>query len=469
MRKRIYWLLLLALILVCLAAFLAYQLPAVHERLAWRVANWQAQIQHILNPPEAVVFIPGGTVAPNLAATIAQATLDVLYPVKPTSLTSAQPAGTLPQGGLPQGSLPQGGLPPPDVQVTGAPPETATLLPSQPTFTPEPTSTPLPGKILLSGIVHEYQQFNNCGPANLAMALSYWGWQGDQRDTRSYLRPNLAVDDKNVNPSEMVAFVEKFTQLTAVTRLGGDLDLLRSLLAAGFPVLIEAGHDPPDDSWMGHYLVVSGYDDALRTFTLQDSLSNPDVPMSYDDLAGHWWRDFNYVYLVISPLERRAELEGLLGRRVDETYSYQLAAQKALEETAKLAGRDQFFAWFNLGSSQAGLGDFAGAAQAYDQAFELYQTLPEDLRPYRLMWYQTGPYQAYYQTGRYQDVVNLANTTLTWVSKPVLEETYYWRGMAYEALGKTNQAISDLNKAATLNPNYALPALELQRMGVAFP
>ena len=32
------------------------------------------------------------------------------------------------------------------------------------------------------------------------MALSFWGWQGDQRDTRAYLRPNFAtVDDKNVN------------------------------------------------------------------------------------------------------------------------------------------------------------------------------------------------------------------------------------------------------------------------------
>jgi hypothetical protein len=59
-------------------------------------------------------------------------------------------------------------------------------------MTPEPTATatllptPIPVKVVLGGIVHEYQQFNNCGPANLAMALSYWGWQGDQRDTRAF-------------------------------------------------------------------------------------------------------------------------------------------------------------------------------------------------------------------------------------------------------------------------------------------
>ena len=255
------------------------------------------------------------------------------------------------------------------------------------------------------------------------MALSFWGWQGDQRDTRRFLRPNLQVDDKNVMPSEMVAFVQQTTQLAALTRVGGDLDLLRSLLAAGYPLLIEAGHDPPDDSWMGHYLVVSGYDDQLRMLTLQDSLANPDMPMTYDELAQGWWRDFNYVYVVIYPPERQAELERLLGPRLDEANSYQLAAQKALDEITRLQGRDLFFAWFNLGSSQVGLADYAAAAQSYDKAFELYQTLPEDLRPYRLMWYQVGPYQAYYNAARYQDVINLANTTFTWVGKPVLEES----------------------------------------------
>jgi tetratricopeptide (TPR) repeat protein len=277
------------------------------------------------------------------------------------------------------------------------------------------------------------------------------------------------VDDKNVMPAEMVAFVEQFTQLAALTRFGGDLDLLRSLLAAGYPVLVEAGHDPPDDSWMGHYLVVNGYDDDLRMFTLQDSLTNPDVPMTYADLTQHWWRDFNYVYLVIYPKERQAELERLLGPRLDQAYSYQLAAQIALDEITRLQGRDLFFAWFNLGSSQVGLADYTGAAQSYDQAFEIYRSLPEDLRPYRLMWYQVGPYQAYYNTGRYQDVINLANTTFTWVGKPVLEESYYWRGMAYQALGNSNQAIADLKKAAALNPNYTAPRLELQRLGIVFP
>ena len=82
---------------------------------------------------------------------------------------------------------------------------------------------------------------------------------------------------------------------------------------------------------------------------------------------------------------------------------------------------------------------------------------------------QYGPYPAYYYTQRYQDVLNLANTTLSWVSQPVLEETYFWRGMAQEALGNLDRAISDYKRSATLNSNYALPREALQRLGVPFP
>jgi len=301
------------------------------------------------------------------------------------------------------------------------------------------------------------------------MALSFWGWQGDQRDTRAYLRPNREVDDKNVNPSEMVAYVAQFTPLRAMARAGGDLETIKRLIAAGFPVLIEEGHDPPDDYWMGHYLVLNGYDDEKGRLLAQDSLVGADLPLDYTGFATGTWRDFNYVYIVIYPPEREAEVLSTLGPRADAAYSLQQAAQHAVQEAAALQDREQFFAWFNLGSSLTGLGDYAAAAQAYDQAFALSRAFPEEQRLYRLMWYQDGPYQAYYQTGRYQDVIDLANATLAWVGRAVLEESYYWRGKAYEGLGEAKLAIADYQKAATLNANYAPPRDELRRLGVEFP
>lgn len=410
------------------------QFPQVNERLAWRVEGLAARVRRAINPPQAVVFVPVEAPSPAPAT----------EPAPPPAVTRV--------------------LSPTVAPSPAAPEETAT-----PQASPTPTTTPLPERVVLTGIVHEYQQFNNCGPANLAMALSYWGWQGDQRDTRSFLRPNLKVDDKNVNPSEMVEFVERFAGMQAFVRYGGDLDLLRRLIAAGFPALIEAGHHPPDDWWMGHYLVVSGYDDQQGKLLVQDSLVSPDLAMTYDELARGWWRDFNYVLIVVAPPERAAQALELLGPYADPQQSFQIAALKASQEIPDLQGRDQFFAWFNLGSSRVGLGDYQGAAEAYDQAFALYADLSEAMRPYRLMWYVVGPYEAYYYSGRYEDVVNLANTTFAWVGQPVLEESYYWRGMANLALGKQNLAITDFQKAAGLNPNYAPPRDELIKLGAALP
>ena len=444
MRLRYVILSLLGIVGLCLLCALVYNLPPVHERLGWRVANLRSQVFYSLNPPQEVVFIPQEQA---LIESIVQATLAAM---KPAAL---QPTALLP-------------------------PATRTPAPSEPTSTPLPTSsptptlapTPIPGQVALAGITHEYQQMNNCGPATLSMLLTYWGWQGDQRDTRRYLRTNFAeVDDKNVNPSEMVSFIESQTSLKAQARLGGDLNTVKHLLAAGFPVIVEKGFQPPKEDWMGHYEVINGYDDAQGRFITQDAYIMPDFPVPYDDLSERWWRDFNYVYLVAYPPEREAEVLSILGPDADPAANYRRAADKAAAETATLGGRDLFFAWFNLGSSLASLGSYAEAAQAFDQAFAVYADLRQDERPWRVLWYRAEPYAAYYHTGRYQDVINLANTTLSFLSVPILEETLYWRGLAKEAAGDLQGAIADLKRAVRVNPASTSAAAELKRLGVAAP
>jgi hypothetical protein len=455
MRKHILALF-IGLFLGCLAVIALYYLPPVHERLAWRVSNLVVQVRRFLQPPEELLFVPQGPSGTGVVETLVKATLSVLLPSSTPIPTASNPPET---NSAPTAALLQ--------------PSPAPLASPTPTTTPTPQPTPLPEQVLLSGVIHEYQQFNNCGPTNLAMALSFWGWQGNQNDTRAFLRPNRDIDDKNVNPSEMVTFVQDYTGLRALTRLGGDLDLLRRFIAAGFPMLIEKGHDPRDDWWMGHYMVINGYDDSRQRFTAQDSLSNPDALVPYAELLTDW-RSFNYVYIVIYPPEREAEVLSLLGPDQDIQANFARAAGFANAEIEQLTGRELFFAWFNLGSSLVGMENYPMAANAFDQAFAIYAHLPEEpedpqSRPFRMMWYQAGPYPAYYYTARYEDVVSLANTTLSWVSQPVLEETYFWRGMAQEALGKPERAISDYKKAAALNPNYAPPREALQRLGVPLP
>lgn len=212
MRKRYLLLSIAGLVGLCLLAGLAYNLPPIHDRLAWRVDSLRAQIKRFFNPPEEVVFVPQEQVDAIVNAT----------------LTAMAPTATV--------------TPLPALTQTAVPSPTASLVP-----------TPIPASVSLSGIRHEYQQFNNCAPASLSMVMSYWGWAGSQFETRAYLRPSFETDDKNVNPFEIVDYVEKNTEYDAVWRVGGDLPLLKRLLAAGFPVLIEKGLDPHDDSWLGHY------------------------------------------------------------------------------------------------------------------------------------------------------------------------------------------------------------------------
>jgi hypothetical protein len=442
MGKRLLVSLVLIGTLACLLGLAAYNLPPIHERLSWRVANLRTQIRYAINPPEEAVFVPQEG-QQELMESIVQATLRALTPtVTPTSA----PTNTL--------------------QAT-QPGPTPTASPSPvPTLTP----TPIPEQVSLSGITHEYQQMNNCGPTTLAMALSFWGWEGDQRDTRAYLRPNFSqFDDKNVSPYEMVSFVETQTGLKALSRVGGDLQMLKRFLAAGFPVIIEKGFQPPKEDWMGHYEALSGYDDARERFTAQDSYIMADFPVPYQDLSQRWWRDFNYIYVVLYPPDQEAQVMDILGPHAETAWDYQAAAEKALAETASLQGRDLFFAWYNRGTNLAAMGDYIGAAGAYDQAFALYGSIPERERPWRMLWYQVGPYQAYYHSGRYQDVINLADQTLTFLSAPVLEETYYWRGLARESLGDLEGAIRDLRQAAEINPTSTDVLEQLRRLDVEAP
>jgi tetratricopeptide (TPR) repeat protein len=435
MRGRYAGIFILGVVGLCLLGGVAYNLPPVHERLAWRVDTLRVQVKRFFNPPEEAVFTPQQQRIP------ARGQEGVAVTPQPTP--TPFPAAT----------------------VTASP--TGTPLPSP---TPGPTPTPIPEYAALSGIRHEYQQFNNCAPANLAMLLSYWGWPGDQFETRAYLRPNYEVDDKNVNPFEIVDFVEKNTGFQALWRVGGDPVLLKRLVAAGFPVLIEKGLHPSHDAWLGHYQTISGYDDARGQFLVYDSFEGP--PEAYGvpyEVIAQFWRHFNFVYVVVFPAERAAEVDAILGQAGDPRMNYQMAADLALQETGTLGGREQFFAWFNRGSNLVYLEDYAGAAQAFDTAFALYAALPEEERPWRLMWYRDGPYAAYYHSGRYQDVINLANTTMGSVDKAVLEETYFWRGLARAALGDRDGAVNDLRRAYALNPNSTPAGEELRRLGETVP
>jgi tetratricopeptide (TPR) repeat protein len=313
--------------------------------------------------------------------------------------------------------------------------------------TPSPTAspTPLPESIQLESPRWEKQDWNNCGPATLALALRYYGWEGDQYDISALLKPDRG--DKNVNIDELIYYVHnRAGWLEALYRVGGTIEVLQRFIAAGYPVVVEKGYviesDGPDAGWAGHYLLLTGYDQGRGIFISQDSFIGPDEEISFDALEAGW-ESFNWVYMVIYPQSSPPPIEGILGSDIDVDTN----RDRALERSRKAVemNPDNAYAWFNLGTNLLYFERYRQAAEAFDNALTLGL-------PWRFTRYQFGPYIAYFHSGRTEDLMNLAEATLQRTAKA--EESLLWRGWGHYRQGDINGAIEDFLSALEVNPYY---------------
>lgn len=376
-----------------------------------------------------------------------------------------------------------------EMLLTLTPEPTRTRAPTQtgPTAKPTTTPTPVPDTVILDNVtyVDQHERWNYCGPANLTMALNFWGWRGNRDDVAKVIKPGSpdtklnfierGKPDKNVMPYEMVDFVNtQTTEYRALSRHGGNIELIKRLIAAGFPVIIEKGYYERDYAgtfgWFGHYLFTTGYDDAVESFIVQDAYLKPgkDMKVKYAEYQSGW-RSFNYLFMVVYPADQESEVLAILGPWADEEWAAQHALEVAEDEINSLKDNNLFFAWFNKGTSLVVLNRYSEAAYAYDQAFQVlsnWKITKEEPRPYRMVWYQTGPYFAYYYSSRYQDVIDLANLTLKSAPDPTLEESLLWRGRAYYMIGNTNAAVADYRAALQVHANWFPAAQALQELGV---
>lgn len=305
-------------------------------------------------------------------------------------------------------------------------------------------------KLDLSRLRHEYQGWNNCGPTTLTMGLTYFGYGLDQYPAAAFLKPNR--EDKNVSPAEMVQYVnDEASQLNSVRALyrpGGTLELLKTLLAADLPVIVEKGYEPEGYDWMGHYLLLIGYDDAQAIFYTYDSFSGhgnlQGLRESYEHVEHYWWH-FNNTFIVLYPPEREAEVMTLLGDRADLANAYQLAAVEA--QARAQANQNDAWAWFNIADALTELGQ-------YEQAVPYFQLAIEKGLPWRTLWYRFTPFTAFYETGHFQTVLELvaANEANT----PYVEEWYYYNGLVFASRGLIEPARAQFQQALVYNSNYQL-------------
>jgi len=407
-------------------------------------------------------FLPGtpeGGILPTVNA--------VVNPVSPADLMSLSFDTATPTGGAP-------------VSVTQPLPSATPDLPSatpttEQSATPMPTATPVPPTLpptavaiaptqdttlvtaantlpnrdrshRMYGFTHILQGWNDCGPANITQALSYYGWTQDQSVAAAYLKPD--AEDKNVSPAEMVAFVNTQTQVRAVTRIGGSLELLKDFISHDIPILIETSYMPEGNDWLGHYQTIVGYDDATQNFAIYDTWINSgpaggDLVESYANLDS-LWQAFNRGFIVVYRPDDEALVQSILGDLADLTTDAEHAYDVARQEAQ--ANPQNAFAWFNMGTALTHLQEYANAATAFDRARQVGL-------PWRMLWYQFGPYEAYFNVGRYDDVIGLANVTLTNTTN--IEESYYWQGRVYQQEGNIQAAHDSYSLALQHNSHFA--------------
>jgi tetratricopeptide (TPR) repeat protein len=354
---------------------------------------------------------------------------------------------------------------PTELPVQATPTEPPAPTPeATPTHTPAPLYQPPASLIALEGFAYIQQTWNNCGPATLAMQLSYFGSQLSQATIGAALRTH--ADDKNVSPVELAGYARS-QGFHALVRVNGNRHLMQTLISNGIPPIIETWLEPDPGDGLGHYRLLIGYDDAAQHWIGYDSyyrvnLVNPGgdyrgIRMSYGETDA-LWKVFNRTYVIVYTEAQAPLVATILREDKDDRLMWQRALATAQQEVT--TDNNDAFAWFNLGTSLTALGNYTEAAEAFDRARAIGL-------PWRMLWYQFGPFHAYYEVGRYQELIALADSVL----KPSvqIEELHDWRARTFEALGNPTAAAAARQRVAELNRHYQPHYAEIPRVDGSAP
>jgi hypothetical protein len=393
------------------------------------------------------------------------------------------------------------------------------------TATPENSATPAPAIISTASrsLRHDFSSLtmpkviladpfgvNTSGSLAVSLVLQSWGWPGDANRPSEVLQPNPA--DHTVLAYEILEYINRKTEFSALLRLDGDIGLMCALAEAGYPVIVQravtlnqlhaetpetlipaevilleegisvkfsaeitqsipltATPHSASSEWYATYEVLTG----CNEHKMDIDIWRPSVAgvaqyrLTTWEFDRGWWA-FGNQYLLIYPRQRETDVLAILAGKNQEYARDNSDEQQnfinAVETTSYRvysASNDleRFYAWFNRGTALTYLDDYIWAADAFDTAFEIYAQIPAENQPRRMMWYNTRPYWAYFYIERYQDVIDLATTTLEAPGGSVLEESYYWRALAREALGDLPGALADMEQAVELN-RFFTPAIE---------
>ncbi|RJP47321.1 MAG: hypothetical protein C4584_00600 [Armatimonadetes bacterium] len=317
------------------------------------------------------------------------------------------------------------------------------------TNNPTPTPTPVPKvKLVLPGtsyfltdIPFIYQTFNNCGPASLSMILKFYNLNVSQEELGNILRPYQHPlgynDDKSVTFPEFIPIVENYN-LVSFHRPNGDIDKVKLLLTNDIPILTRTW--VKEDYPVGHFRIITGYDDQTGNFTQVDSIGGYQrIP--YQRFL-NLWQPFNYEYMTITSPEKEAVVKKIIGEEVDESVAWQNALKKAqLEESLH---PDSVFPLFNQSVAHYHL-------RQYTESVEVFEKVEKRLTS-NTLWYQIEPILAYQQLKNHTRVLSLTDRVFQG-GNIAFSELYIIRGEVYLDQGNREAAQREFEKAYQYNRN----------------
>jgi hypothetical protein len=329
---------------------------------------------------------------------------------------------------------------------SGAPSASEPSVPAKPVAVSSAAAAPyqvanLPTQKVLTIPSHAFQSFNNCAPAALSIALSYYDIYKTQQQLaaslRPYNNPQGINDDKSTTPDELGAEAEKFG-LIPYYRVNGDIDLLRQFIAADIPVVMRTLLHADED--FAHYRVVKGYDNATKEIIQDDSYEGKNLRFSYSKFLD-LWQQFNYEYLILVSPDKQAVAEGILGENLDPVASWQGAVRTAEAELAQ--DSNDIRARFNLSVALYNIGDYKRSVQEFEK---ISSRLPQIV-----LWYQMQPINSYFELGDHAKVMSWANAILA--RNISFSELYILRGKVYLQQGRPELAKKEFEQALFYNKN----------------
>lgn len=333
-----------------------------------------------------------------------------------------------------------------DFEESKVRPQSLTDFVSQPSPIPLPTPSMTliipPSSKTLQNDYYIRQTFNNCGPAALSMALSYYGISQSQyvlgKSLRPYQHPTGNNDDKSVTLAEL-AEKSKDYGFIPYHRSNGSIELIKLFITYDIPIITRTALSAGED--IGHFRVVKGFDDQTQTILQDDSLQNKNLRYNYEDF-NTIWEGFNNEYLAMVPVEKQQIAEAILKDDVDSKVAWEKVTKKYQEKLAK--NPDGVFIRFNLSVAYYNIGDFKNAVSEFEKI--------EDLLPARTLWYQIEPIKAYFDLGNDQKVIDLTSKILN-NNNRAFSELYILRGKVYKRLGDKARAKLEFEKALIYNRN----------------